>query len=411
MKKYVNSLFLLLSLSFLVISCDSFVSDSSKTGTEKEVETEEVLDIYNLIIGNSSDSSDQAVVDFTDTTADGEYEEGSVVKASVNGGGMHFNGWYNSESGGDKISSNNPYNFYLNDNVAIYAKFTEGPTVPAINEDSYTPGDGWSISWQDEFTNGDFDINEFNNTDSWDREIKPQHSNNEWQEYTGAENTAVEEDGYLILKAEMIKDTHKWGSYTSARVISNPGGTDGTSESEGYSFKYGKIAARIQLPYGKGIWPAFWLLGDNITETGGDVKWPSCGEIDILETGFKSSGDDYFGHGTIGGTIHYDTSVDNTDGYSSWKYTGDHTSLDTGIYADQFRVYELEWTETTLTWRIDGVEYHSQDISSDEMTEFHENFYMIFNIAVGGDLTSTPDVTTYLPAKMYIDWVRHYVKG
>lgn len=276
-------------------------------------------------------------------------------------------------------------------------------THPLTDDDYTVDTTKWTIAWSDEFNNNTFD------TDTWARQIWLTPPNNEWEQYTGEEDTAYEEDGYMILKAD-LKDGMEsgYGNYTSARVISNPGGSDGDSGSTGKTFEYGKIAARIQLPSGKGVWPAFWMLGDNIYETGGDTSWPSCGEIDILETGFSGNEDGEWGGATLGGAIHYDTSIDNDTG--SWTYETDHTSLDEGRYSDDFHVYEIEWDESSITWRVDEEEFFTTDITDSMYNEFREEFYILFNIAIGGNLTDDPDGTDY-PKYMKIDWIRHYTKN
>ncbi|MBN2618020.1 MAG: glycoside hydrolase family 16 protein [Spirochaetales bacterium] len=278
---------------------------------------------------------------------------------------------------------------------------SETSAYPATNEDNFSiDSDKWELVWSDEFDDGIFDEN------IWDRQILLNPYNNEYQKYTGNKDTAYEENGYMILKASWDGKSYGPGHFTSARVISNPGGYRGDDESDGHLFKYGKIAARIQIPSGKGIWPAFWLLGDNISETGGDTSWPSCGEVDILESGYKDNMDGRFGSGTVGGAIHYDTTVDNKKG--KWNYFHDKSILDEGLYGDEFHVYELEWSESNMSLIIDGVPYFSKDISDPSFNEFRADFYVIFNIAVGGNLTDIPDNTTVFPKYMYIDWIRHY---
>jgi len=266
---------------------------------------------------------------------------------------------------------------------------------------TYNPGSEWKLAWSDEFNGDELDMN------IWTRQVLRNPFNNEWAQYTGEPETAYLQDGYMVLKAERTGAIHADNNYTSARVISNPGGNDGTSSAEGKTFKYGKIAARIQLPYGKGIWPAFWMLGNNISETGGRVNWPSCGEIDILESGSKYDNDGAYGHKTIHGTIHYDTTVENTAG--NWDYIGSKTTS-SERYSEKFHFFEIEWTERALIWRLDGEKFHQIDISDVRFNEFRKPFYVLFNIAVGGDFTYSPDSSTPFPQYMYVDWIRHYTK-
>lgn len=268
-----------------------------------------------------------------------------------------------------------------------------------IDEDTYEPGEGWNLSWSDEFDGETLD------TDVWDRQRLLNPYNNEWQMYTADTSTAYVRDGSLILKATHDNGIHAPGNYTSARIISNPGGWTGSSGSTGKTFRYGKIAARIKLPSGKGIWPAFWLLGDNINETGGNTPWPACGEIDILETGSVNATDNCYGHATAGQALHYS----NTSG--AWEHKAGSKELSYGKYSDRFHVFEIEWDSEKIIWKINGVTAHSESITDAHLSEFHQEFYVIFNIAVGGNYTHDPDNSTQFPQYMYIDWIRHYEKN
>jgi len=269
--------------------------------------------------------------------------------------------------------------------------------------DSYTPGSQWTLSWSDEFNDGVFDTN------TWTRQVLLNPYNEEWQRYTGESDTAWEQDGVMVLKAEHTGTTHSYGEYTSARVISNPGGQNGNSGAEGKTFKYGKIAARIQLPSGKGIWPAFWMLGDNISETGGDTSWPQCGEIDILESGGGSYPSN--GQGTITGALHHDPGTETSPaGYNEVVEIGHFTLPNNELMNEDFHVFEIEWDANQIVWKIDGQIFGSSDISANTKNEFHKPFYVLFNIAVSGWYTVPPDESTPFPQYMYIDWIRHYTK-
>ncbi|MBN2656567.1 MAG: family 16 glycosylhydrolase [Spirochaetales bacterium] len=391
LRKYHNFFFLFVLLIF--IGCDSGT-------TPQQEET-----LYTLTTDITADSTGIGSIDSFESTPEGNYQEGMEItlKAIATVPGSYFDGWYGEDSGDTIISEDNPYTFTLDKNTSLYARFTRPVIYPAANTDTYNPGTGWTLVWEDNFNDGTFD------SDIWTRQAPSQVFNNELQLYTGEPSTAYEQDGYMILKAEHTGSSFGYGDFTSARVISNPGGGSGTTEATGKVFRYGKIAARIQLPSGKGIWPAFWMLGDNISETGGDTPWPSCGEIDILESGSQYAFDGFFGHATVGQAIHYDERVDQSVGSPMWKYTSDSLRNPSGgIYANDFHVFEIEWDSTAITWKVDGITAHSADISTDFMTEFHENFYVIFNIAVGGNYTYAPDESTNFPQYMYIDWIRHY---
>ncbi len=273
---------------------------------------------------------------------------------------------------------------------------------PAKNPDVYEPGNGWTLSWSDEFEGTTLDEN------VWTRQKMMFPYNNELQRYTAAPETARVEDGNMILTVERIKEGSMRGSFTSARVISNPGGEDGNSAAEGKTFLYGKIAARIQVPYGRGLWPAFWMLGDNCSETGGDAAWPGAGEIDILESGSVKAPN--YGQGTVSGALHHDPSPGNTRKQNLCLDSALVTLPNGELMGEKFRVYEIEWDKEKIVWKLDGVQFGEMSISEDTRDEFHKPFYVLFNVAVGGNFTVSPDETTVFPQYMYVDWIRHYTR-
>jgi beta-glucanase (GH16 family) len=166
---------------------------------------------------------------------------------------------------------------------------------------------------------------------------------------------------------------------------------------EKVEYKYGKIAARIKVPEGQGIWPAFWMLGTNISETGGSVDWPYCGEIDIME----KIGGNYEKETTVHGTVHF------ANENNQYEYQGGSKSISEYLSAD-YHVYEIEWNADRIIWRLDGEEYHRQDMRASEFNEFEKPFYLLLNVAFGGNWPGYPDSTTEFPQKMYVDWVRVY---
>ena len=157
------------------------------------------------------------------------------------------------------------------------------------------------------------------------------------------------------------------------------------------SWKYGRIDIRAAIPYGQGIWPALWMLGDNITTAG----WPSCGEIDVMEL----IGGDGARDRTVYGTAHW------SDNGTHAQY-GNTTVLSSGKYADEFHVFSIVWTQNSITWLRDDVVYNTLDISPANLSEFKEKFFLIFNVAVGGNWPGNPDATTIYPQTMYVDYVR-----
>lgn len=258
------------------------------------------------------------------------------------------------------------------------------PVYPAANlhDDTYDPGAGWSLVWSDEFDGENLDPGK------WRRQVvEPGRFNGEWQRYTDSVDNGYIDNGCLVIRALHTGDTHGPGRYTSARLHTIPDN----------GWKYGKIAARIQLPYGRGIWPAFWMLGSNIDENGGDTPWPRSGEIDILELyGSKDNG-------AVEANIHYEPAAGRHASMGAVK-----TQLPQGWFADNFHVFELEWDAESLRWTVDGRQFAATSIAGSEFSEFREKFFILLNIAVGGRAAGAPDESTHFPQTMYVDWVRVY---
>jgi beta-glucanase (GH16 family) len=252
----------------------------------------------------------------------------------------------------------------------------------SLTEDTYTPGVDWKLVWSDEFEKETIDTN------NWNYQVEEAgRFNDEWQRYTNSSNNAYVDDDCLVIKAIHEGDVHGMDKYTSARL----------NTANKHSWTYGKIAARIKLPQGKGIWPAFWMLGANINENGGDTPWPQSGEIDILELyGSKDPA-------VVEANIHYADQSDSHAMMGAVSY-----QLEQGIFADSFHIFELEWNADRIAWFVDGQQFASTPITADELSEFHKDFFIILNLAVGGTYAGRPDSTTEFPQYMYIDWVRVY---
>lgn len=258
---------------------------------------------------------------------------------------------------------------------------------PAMNldDDSYQPGPEWMLVWSDEFDGETLDPLK------WRRQVvRAGRFNDEWQRYTDSVDNAYIDNGCLVIKAIHESDRHGHDQYTSARLHTIP--DDG--------WKYGRIAARIQLPYGRRIWPAFWMLGANIDENGGDTPWPQSGEIDILEMyGSKDNG-------AIEANIHY---ADKSGEHDSMGAVA--TRLPEGRFADAFHVFELEWDADSLQWFLDGKRFASTSISGSEFSEFHKAFFILLNIAVDSEEGDHPYEIARFPQYMYVDWVRVYKRN
>lgn len=242
---------------------------------------------------------------------------------------------------------------------------------------------GYTMSWNDEF-------NATSLSSDWVFETGDGCPNlcgwgNNEQQFYQRENTELK-DGNLVITAKRENVGGK--NFTSSRLK-----TQGKKV-----FKFGRIDIRAALPKGQGIWPAFWMLGQSIPVVG----WPACGEIDIMEMiGGNQAGRD----NTVHGTLHWDNN-------GTYRYQGGKKSLSSGsILADNFHVYSIIWDENKITWLFDDVVYHEEDIRSSAMSEFREPFFLLINLAVGGNWPGNPDDSTVLPQRMAVDYVRVFERN
>jgi beta-glucanase (GH16 family) len=187
----------------------------------------------------------------------------------------------------------------------------------------------------------------------------------------------------LVIRAQ--RDPAAKGGYTSARII-----TQGR-----FSTTFGRIEARMKLPRGQGVWPAFWMLADSITT----LHWPACGEIDIMEVP---------GHepGKLHGTIH-------GPGYSGQHGITKSTTLPPGAsLSDAYHVYAVEWSPGKIEWLLDGRVFHTctpASLPAGTKWVFDNGpFYLLLNLAIGGHWPGYPDATTTFPQELRIDYVRVY---
>ncbi|GAA2215043.1 glycoside hydrolase family 16 protein [Nonomuraea monospora] len=209
--------------------------------------------------------------------------------------------------------------------------------------------------------------------------------NNEQQYYTSStRNAAMDGAGNLVITARRENPSNyqcHYGTcqYTSARLLT----------SATFTRAYGRFEARMKLPRGQGIWPAFWMLGNDI----GSVGWPNSGEIDIMENiGREPS--------TVHGTIH-------GPGYSGGGGIGAGYSIG-GAFADAFHTFAVDWSPNLIIWYVDGVEYQRRtpsDLGGNRWV-FDHPFFMIMNVAVGGYWPGYPDATTTFPQALTVDYVR-----
>ncbi len=256
----------------------------------------------------------------------------------------------------------------------------------------------WKLVWADEFDGTTVDATKWGydvgtGSDGW--------GNQELQYYTAGDNVKVE-GGNLTIEAR--KESVGGMGYTSARLL-----TKGKAE-----WTYGRIEARIKMPYGNGTWAAFWMLGANIDT----VSWPACGEIDIVE---------FWGGTPIADTAKYLPGFDYDAvavGSLHWPSVrnlgqGDYVrqlyqSPGGAKFRDDFHVFAIEWTETSIKYFVDGTVYQVLDLNSREIApdgygDVHKKpYFMLLNLAIGGGPAGSPDATTVWPQRMMVDWVRVY---
>ena len=252
------------------------------------------------------------------------------------------------------------------------------PVVSIIPAKGYTTPTAYpnlKMVWSDEFEgtnlNEKFWNYELGNNNGW--------GNNELQNYK-KENTSVK-DGFLIIEAKNESAGNQ--IYTSSRL---------TTQNK-YNFKYGRVDIRAALPKGQGIWPALWMLGKNITT----VSWPKCGEIDIMEMvgGNSGNGSDK----TTYGTAHWDNN-------GTRALYGGNTKLTSGIFNDEFHVFSIVWDAQKIVWYLDDKQFHVIDTTPAGLSEFQEEYFLLVNLAVGGDWPGKPDATTVLPQYLVVDYIR-----
>ncbi len=230
--------------------------------------------------------------------------------------------------------------------------------------------------WNDEFDTID--------TTKWTFEIGTGASgwgNNEWQYYTGRSENAYVQDGILHIRAN--KEDYEGAKYTSARMI-----TKGK-----FSFTYSTVEARIALPTGKGIWPAFWMLGENIDA----VSWPACGEIDIIEAVNSEN--------IVYGTNHWQYEGNHAEyGNNTNDFHGTKKELD----ITQFHNYKMVWNSEVIAMYVDDFKYHEISIKDNAggTDAFHKPQFFLLNVAVAGNWPGFEVDDAQFPNEMLVDYIR-----
>lgn len=249
------------------------------------------------------------------------------------------------------------------------------PAAGGPDRESLAPGD---IVWQQEF---DGPAGAAPDGSVWGHDLGAGGwGNNELQTYTDSRaNSALDGQGNLVITARREGD----GSYTSARLQTN----------DRFEAQYGKVEARIQIPRGQGIWPAFWMLGGDMP----GVPWPQAGEIDIMENvGYEP----HLVHGTVHGP-----------GYSGGSgISGTYMHPQGWSFADTFHTFAIDWSPGRITWSVDGNVYHevTRDSVGGNEWVFDKPYFLILNVAVGGSWPGYPDGSTVFPQEMKVDYVRVY---
>ena len=262
----------------------------------------------------------------------------------------------------------------------------DGWVIPSFTGyESPSTYDGYSLTWSDEFSGTEI------NDDNWGYDIGGSGwGNNELQYHTN--RNAYLKEGLLVIRAQ--QEAYRGKNYTSSRLK-----TQGKQ-----NFKYGRIDVRARLPEGAGIWPALWMLGENIT----DVGWPKSGEIDIMEMVGGNSPQDKHPNGdrTAHGTMHWNNN--GLNGSYSPVNTTKSEILSTSL-SEEFHVFSIQWDVNGIGWYIDDAQYSYKTINSTQ--PFREEFFFIMNIAVGGDWPESPNSSTVFPQRMVIDYVRVFQKN
>jgi beta-glucanase (GH16 family) len=247
--------------------------------------------------------------------------------------------------------------------------FTWGTGSTPLPTTAPTPIPGWRLVWSDEFNGSTVDTSNWNfqtGCSGW--------GNGEWENYTNGANASIQ-NGTLVIEARM-----KPGA-----ALGNCGMTSTRMNSAGKrSFQYGRMEARLSIPMGQGLWPAFWMMGNS-------GSWPANGEIDIME---------------------HISNENRTHGYIHWD-NGGHQQTGGSIVNNSpgsFHVYAIEWDASSIRWFLDSTQFASANIQGgvNGTSEFHQPFYFLLNLAVGGGWPGYPNSTSIMPARFVIDYVRAY---
>ncbi len=261
----------------------------------------------------------------------------------------------------------------------LFVARTTGTATEMNLPDSSSEVNSWKLVWSDEF---DGPANSLPDGTKWSYDVGNNQGwgNDELQTYTNSTtNVHLDGVGHLIIRAALEN-----GEYTSARIKTE----------QTFTTQYGKLEARLKLPHGRGIWPAFWMLGANIKS----ASWPRCGEIDVME---HSGKEPFVNHGSLHGP-----------GYSGeHSVTGTYTLPADKTLADDFHTFAVTWSPERISFFVDDSIYFvagPASIPSGSEWVFDKPFFLILNMAVGGRFPGSPNSTTVFPQELIVDYVRVY---
>jgi beta-glucanase (GH16 family) len=258
-------------------------------------------------------------------------------------------------------------------------------TAGAGGGDNGTPPAGWQMIWSDEFNSA---TGTTPDGSKWTPAIGGNGWGNQEREYYTNNNASQDGNGNLVIEARKENPANYqcwYGTcqYTSARLITQ----------NKFEFTHGRVEARIKIPYGQGIWPSIWMMGNDIDSVG----WPNNGEIDIFENIGREPA-------TVHGTIH-------GPNYSGANGIGGAYTLSEGRFADDYHLFAAEWSSNAVDFFVDGNKYFTVTRAT---VEQHGNwvydhpFYLLLNVAVGGGWPGDPDGSSTYPQKMSVDYIRVY---
>ena len=251
------------------------------------------------------------------------------------------------------------------------------PVVPEVNADPRNYADYTELVWTDEFAGSAIDPSKWGfdegNNSGW--------GNQELEYYTKSPDNAFVSNGSLVIQAR--QQSMSGFSYTSARML-----TQGKQ-----NFKFGRLDVRAKLPRGQGLWPAIWMLGSDI----GTNNWPKCGEIDMMELRGQEPN-------KILTTMHFAKN----DGSHDQKGSPDQV-LSSGNFSDDFHVFSLVRSKDQMRFFLDGNPYYTFTAGDAPNFPINNPFFLVLNVAVGGNFLGPPNASTVFPQQMQVDYV-HYLQ-